>query len=266
MSDIFKILIASNNDEEAIGIANKVKKHFDMPLEVHTAHDGDRALYLFAQNTPQIIFVTIDLPVLSGKDVIRAIREKDGGVAIYVLGRKGEELDFPGIEILETPIQNWTAFFDLVIQEIPQNMKARHGLVRRDEKLIEMLESWVRDELKITPKKDKSAETPAQVLIPNYFYSSAPKASREERNNEDEKLTITTANTPSETGLSSISSRPIWDISILLVLVGLTITTYFFDPTKESNAIGLSQIIGAITVMAFFGYFLGKAVGVVKEK
>jgi len=57
------------------------------------AADGGEAVRLFCSGTFDLILLDIMLPVMSGYDVCRKIREKNRAVPIIIITAKGEEID-----------------------------------------------------------------------------------------------------------------------------------------------------------------------------
>ncbi len=60
---------------------------------VVVAPDGGQAVRLFAAGGFDLVLLDLMLPVLSGYDVCRKIREQDRRVAVIMLTAKGEEID-----------------------------------------------------------------------------------------------------------------------------------------------------------------------------
>ncbi len=60
---------------------------------VVTAPDGGQAVRLFAAGAYDLVLLDLMLPVLSGYDVCRKIREQDRRVPVIMLTAKGEEID-----------------------------------------------------------------------------------------------------------------------------------------------------------------------------
>lgn len=255
MNETYSVLIASSLEGEALEMAQKIKSHFQLPMNVFTASDGNRAKYLYDQNHPNILFLTLHLPLLDGRSLIRQIRETDGSIAIYVLGRKGDELDEPGIEIIETPIENWTSVFARVAEEIPENMKAKYGIRRRDEKLVSLLEGWVKRELNIAPHESRR-ESDALVLIPDFFDGTV-----DDYKMEDDHSPSRQTNPAKEEERVERPSRWLADFSLLGGLLAVTFAAFLWtDPmVLEDSIIHFPLVASVITGLSFFGFFVGRA-------
>jgi len=67
---------------------------------VHTAFDGAQALTAVKENTPDLILMDWDMPVMSGIDAIKAIHEMDEGkyknIPIVIVTAKGQKEDVLG--------------------------------------------------------------------------------------------------------------------------------------------------------------------------
>lgn len=60
--------------------------------EVHTAHDGAGAEFMFDQVAPSLVILDVMLPGKSGLDIARDLRAKSG-VPIIMLSARGDEVD-----------------------------------------------------------------------------------------------------------------------------------------------------------------------------
>lgn len=60
--------------------------------EVHTAHDGTGAEFMFSQVKPDLVILDIMLPGKSGLDIARDLRA-DSNVPIIMLSARGDEVD-----------------------------------------------------------------------------------------------------------------------------------------------------------------------------
>ena len=70
------ILIADNDADAADSLAELLRLEGH---EVHLAYDGAQALALFARIDPDAALLDIGMPILSGLEVVRAIRRRPGG-------------------------------------------------------------------------------------------------------------------------------------------------------------------------------------------
>lgn len=85
-----KVLIVEDDDaiREALREAITTDGHVAV-----CAADGGQAVRLFGEDTFDLVLLDIMLPVLSGYDVCRKIRDKNRTVPIIMLTAKGEEID-----------------------------------------------------------------------------------------------------------------------------------------------------------------------------
>lgn len=69
-----KVLFVDDEQKSALNYVTFLKKHCH---EVHIAQDGIIALNKYKKFKPDLIFLDINLPNLSGIDVLKNIRQKD---------------------------------------------------------------------------------------------------------------------------------------------------------------------------------------------
>ena len=99
----FILLVEDNEDDEALTLRALKKSHVLNKIEI--VRDGEEALdFLFCRNkyasrnpmhTPEIILLDINLPKLSGLDVLKRIRENETTsiLPVIVLTSSDEEID-----------------------------------------------------------------------------------------------------------------------------------------------------------------------------
>jgi CheY-like chemotaxis protein len=71
-----RILIADDDVDAADSLATLLRFEGH---EVHVAYDGAEALATFARVDPEAALLDIGMPIVSGIDVVRAIRQRPGG-------------------------------------------------------------------------------------------------------------------------------------------------------------------------------------------
>ncbi len=85
-----KLLIVE--DEPALALTLRDNCEFE-GYEVIVASDGERALALAAESTPDLILLDVMLPKLSGLDVCRTLRQRGTTASIILLTARGQEDD-----------------------------------------------------------------------------------------------------------------------------------------------------------------------------
>ncbi|MEO0895749.1 MAG: response regulator transcription factor [Bacteroidota bacterium] len=85
-----RILIVEDEPSMRMGLADNLR--FE-GYDVAEAEDGGTGLELAVEETFDLIVLDIMLPVMSGFDVCKKIREKDNLTPILILSAKGEEID-----------------------------------------------------------------------------------------------------------------------------------------------------------------------------
>ena len=84
------------------------KKYFK---NIYTANDGQKALEIYTQERPDVVILDINMPVLSGLDVCKAIRKTDSKTRIILLTiRTDKEAFLKAVELglttyLEKPVK-----------------------------------------------------------------------------------------------------------------------------------------------------------------
>lgn len=85
-----KILIVEDDPAIRDALIEAVEADGHAP---HCAGDGAEAVRLFSQETFDLVLLDVMLPVLSGYDVCRRIREKDRRIPVLMITAKGAEID-----------------------------------------------------------------------------------------------------------------------------------------------------------------------------
>lgn len=83
----FKILVVDDNVASAKILARLLQKNWEH--EIRVTHDGSAALQKVKEEAPDIIFLDIGLPGLSGYEVAREIRNRPNGDEIFIVALTG---------------------------------------------------------------------------------------------------------------------------------------------------------------------------------
>ncbi len=71
------MLLAEDNDDHALLIRMALERASRLPVEVHRAHNGDEAIRLVGEVTPDLILLDLKMPGRSGHEVLEAIKGHD---------------------------------------------------------------------------------------------------------------------------------------------------------------------------------------------
>ena len=91
-SDKIRILIADDHALMRVGIRSMLEMQRDMTV-VGEAEDGQDAIDLTARLDPDVVVMDLMMPVVSGADAVRRIRETNGRVRIVILSSYGSTVD-----------------------------------------------------------------------------------------------------------------------------------------------------------------------------
>ncbi len=85
-----KRVLVVDDEESILKIVDYALSQAD--YEVHTAHDGTGAEFMFSQVKPDLVILDITLPGKSGLDIARDLRA-ESSVPIIMLSARGDEVD-----------------------------------------------------------------------------------------------------------------------------------------------------------------------------
>jgi len=85
-----KVLVAEDDPNTREGLCEIFNAE---GYETHAAADGEQALLLYEQVSPDVVCLDVMMPGASGYDVCREIRKISPGVAILFISAKSEEID-----------------------------------------------------------------------------------------------------------------------------------------------------------------------------
>ena len=91
-SDKIRILIADDHALMRVGIRSMLEMQRDMTV-IGEAEDGQDAIDLTARLDPDVVVMDLMMPVVSGADAVRRIRETNGRVRIVILSSYGSTVD-----------------------------------------------------------------------------------------------------------------------------------------------------------------------------
>lgn len=88
--DLSNVLICEDHYVSACGMEVLLRKYSPVPLKVRMAHTGRDALELVRQESPQLAVIDLELPDISGLEVIKGIREQCPSARILVITAHNE--------------------------------------------------------------------------------------------------------------------------------------------------------------------------------
>lgn len=162
-----KILLV---DDEREGISFLIRK-FRYPLEVVQACNGKEALYILEHQEIDILFTDVRMPVMSGLELVRAVREKQKKIKIVIFSAYAEfeyakqAVEMNALRYLLKPIEinEFRTLMDDILLSLKQEQK-KNKKDRRD---------WL-FKLFTSAKLDEEAE----VQIRNAFFPSCESSCR----------------------------------------------------------------------------------------
>ena len=165
-----KILLVDDEREEREGISFLIRK-FRYPLEVVQACNGKEALYILEHQEIDILFTDVRMPVMSGLELVRAVREKQKKIKIVIFSAYAEfeyakqAVEMNALRYLLKPIEinEFRTLMDDILLSLKQEQK-KNKKDRRD---------WL-FKLFTSAKLDEEAE----VQIRNAFFPSCESSCR----------------------------------------------------------------------------------------
>jgi len=78
----YAVLFVEDDEEVNKKVSSRLKRYFN---NVYTAIDGEQGWKLYLQHKPEILFLDIDLPKLSGIDLLKRVRKNDHNTKAVML-------------------------------------------------------------------------------------------------------------------------------------------------------------------------------------
>ena len=72
--DSMDLLIIEDNPGDVV-LAKEILSQVERPVSIRVAEDGETALSMLDEHLPNMVLLDLNLPRISGQDVLRAIRE-----------------------------------------------------------------------------------------------------------------------------------------------------------------------------------------------
>ncbi|MBN1873162.1 MAG: response regulator [Anaerolineae bacterium] len=93
MSEEKKILVVDDEAFIRVLLAQTLEELEDVGVEILLAGDGQEGLDTALAERPNLIFLDVMMPKLSGYDVCRQIKETAPGIYVILLTAKGQSID-----------------------------------------------------------------------------------------------------------------------------------------------------------------------------
>lgn len=249
--DELKILLVLTDDPLAQEITRKIRSRFEkLNVEIRVSDDGARAASEFRIHRHSMVIAGLHLPGLDGRNLAEEVRKIDGSVTIFLLGGADAE---PGLEIVQTPIVNWTEFLNRVQAAIPDDLKAKYGLYERNTLLFDKVSEYAKKY-----RIPALATASPIICIPTVFESQG----NESVGTISSATKISKATQFVYRELSSSDRRRVLrtELCILAVLSALTGAQFFFLKDQPFDSVfSIKGVSVLITGFSFFGFFVGHA-------
>lgn len=252
-NDRISILLAVVDNHLAHLVVQKIRTQFArLPLEINRVEDGQRAFDDFQNRRASMIICAGDLPHLSGANLAREIRKRDGAVPIFYLKSATDQAP-EGVDPIAVPIVDWTDFLLKVQASLPDDWKAKFGLFERNSALYKRLVAFGEK------YHASSSERPNQeplISIPRLFESEAsseasPKAVAEKPS--EKKIVFKEISKEQHRKVLTL------EFSILAALTFATLGFHFWQSSVPETMFSIKRLLTLITVFSYFGFFTGRA-------
>lgn len=166
----FSILYAEDDDKIRKMYAKFLRLYF---RDVYEAINGEEALYLYDKNRPNIIILDINMPIISGLEVAKIIREKDQETQLIILSAYSDRekllvaTELMLSKYLIKPIQTFE--LETIIVKCIQNLKAT-----QDKESLLYLENdfvWNKNEDSLFKNSELIKLTQKELLLLKLFCS-----------------------------------------------------------------------------------------------
>ena len=246
LSERFSILLVLPDQELAEVLSSALREHFDkVPLVIDFATDGVKALFSLAKTNYHLVISMVEMPIMDGLTLVYEIRKEHGSTAIFLLTKNQVEVEQSGVDLIQIPITDMEKFCDQVSDIVPEEMKAKFGLIRRESHQLRLLMKYLNSQPLSQGSIDYSGESFA--LIPNLFTS---KESVLENSSTTQTRNATIRKQANNTNVQ-IFTEFFW----LALLAAFS----FYLMTGAINFDGTSYVITPIvvilTMFIFLGYF-----------
>ncbi len=78
-----RVIVAADDDEDILAlVAFRLQR---AGHEVHTAHDGEQALQLILDRSPDLVILDVRMPKMTGIEVVQALRREEATRAVPVI-------------------------------------------------------------------------------------------------------------------------------------------------------------------------------------
>lgn len=133
--EIMRILLVDDEREEREGISFLIEK-FCYPLEIFQASSGKEALDILERNKIDILFTDVKMPVMSGLELARKVRENNKDIKIIIFSAYAEfeyakqAIEMNALRYLLKPIE--IDEFRALMDELILSLKKTRQMSKRD--------------------------------------------------------------------------------------------------------------------------------------
>lgn len=130
-----RILLVDDEREEREGISFLIEK-FHYPLEIFQASSGKEALDILEKNKIDILFTDVKMPVMSGLELAKRVREKDKDIKIIIFSAYAEfeyakqAIEMNALRYLLKPIE--IDEFKILMDELISSLEKTRQMSKRD--------------------------------------------------------------------------------------------------------------------------------------
>ena len=130
-----RILLVDDEREEREGISFLIEK-FHYPLEIFQASSGKEAFDILEKNKIDILFTDVKMPVMSGLELAKRVREKDKDIKIIIFSAYAEfeyakqAIEMNALRYLLKPIE--IDEFKILMDELISSLEKTRQMSTRD--------------------------------------------------------------------------------------------------------------------------------------
>ncbi len=176
LNSFSNIIICDDHQVSALGVEMLLRSFIAGSPQVRIALNGQKALEYFAQRNPDLMIIDLDLPDISGQEVIKQVRSASPSLKVIVLTGTNEphtlrqvyQLKVQGIlrktstsqnlnDALQSAISTDKTYLDISVSNLLQSSQDQ-ALTRREFEVLELMAQGLKS-TEIAQKMDCSVAT-----------------------------------------------------------------------------------------------------------